>query len=285
MVITQSAALTDKTVLAVLLAESTTEVAEALTAALGVPAAYPAEPAPTGHDSRTDTPEAAVTDPAVDQAPTVDATPADDEVPASAADEPQAEPAAKATRARRSTGGAQIAAGGAPAAVQHTDGLWLTDGTCIELAEPIVHVGQVAELAYAHHIGFQLTPKFSEPGQIWITEDACSSFGIAVEAISRRDRAKSLRQLTEGIDFVTLAVNEGWSLGGAGEDPSAHRLGSWTRVYREDKRGVMIALIPGMGAGQTKCPCWPTRRHRPRSHGVCNCSPTRCASRGRSTPA
>ena len=98
MVITQSAAITDKTVLAVLLAESTTEVAEALTAALGVPTDYAAVPAPTAHDSRTETPEAAVTDPAVDQAPTVDATPADDEVAASSADEPQAEPAAKATR-------------------------------------------------------------------------------------------------------------------------------------------------------------------------------------------
>ena len=47
MVITQSAAITDKTVLAVLLAESTTEVAEALTAALGVPTDYAAVPAPT----------------------------------------------------------------------------------------------------------------------------------------------------------------------------------------------------------------------------------------------
>ena len=117
-----------------------------------------------------------------------------------------------------------------------------------------MHVGQVAELAYTHHIGYQLTPKFAEPGQIWITEEACSAFGIDVEAISRRDRAKSLRQLTEGIDFVTLAVNEGWSLGGAGEDPNAHRLGTWTRVYREDKRGVMIALIPGMGAGPDEMP-------------------------------
>ena len=117
-----------------------------------------------------------------------------------------------------------------------------------------MHVGQAAELAYTHHIGYQLTPKFAEPGQIWVTEEACSAFGIDVEAISRRDRAKSLRQLTEGIDFVTLAVNEGWSLGGAGEDPTAHRLGTWTRVYREDKRGVMIALIPGMGAGPDEMP-------------------------------
>ena len=80
------------------------------------------------------------------------------------------------------------------------------------------------------------------------------AFGIDVEAISRRDRAKSLRQLTEGIDFVTLAVAEGWSLGGGGEDPNVHRLGTWTRVYRDDKRGVMIALIPGMDTKPTEMP-------------------------------
>ena len=117
----------------------------------------------------------------------------------------------------------------------------------MDLAEPIVHVGQVAELAYTYNIGYQITAKFAEPGQIWITGEACRAFGIDVDSIAHRDRAKSLRQLTEGIDFVTLAVAEGWSLGGAGEDPKAHRLGTWTRVYRDDKRGVMVALIPGMG--------------------------------------
>ena len=136
---------------------------------------------------------------------------------------------------------------GSPAAVLHTDGLWLSDGTRVDLADPIVHVGQVAELAYTHTIGYQLTATFAEPGQIWLTDEFCRLVGIDVEAINRRDRAKSLRQLTEGIDFVTLALAEGWSLGGAGEDPNAHRLGTWTRVYRDAKRGVMVALIPGMG--------------------------------------
>ena len=160
------------------------------------------------------------------------------------------------TRSRRAAGGAKavFVPHGSPAAVLHTDGLWLADGTRVELTETIVHVGQAAELAYSHNIGYQLTPKFCEPGQIWITEQACQALGIEVKAISRRDRAKSLRQLTEGIDFVTLAVNEGWSLGGAGEDPNAHRLGTWTRVYLDDKRGVMIALIPGMGAGPDEMP-------------------------------
>ena len=160
------------------------------------------------------------------------------------------------TRARRTFGTAttKVVSGGSPAAVLHTDGLWLPDGSRVELTEPITHVGQVADLAYMHEIGYQLTAKYSEPGQIWITEQACRAFGIDVEAISRRDRAKSLRQLTEGIDFVTLAVKQGWSLGGAGEDPNAHRLGTWTRVYRDDKRGVMIALIPGMGTGPDEMP-------------------------------
>ena len=55
--------------------------------------------------------------------------------PASAADEtPAAEPAAKAPRAaahRRAAHSRRRRR--TPAAVLHTDGLWLTDGTCIEL--------------------------------------------------------------------------------------------------------------------------------------------------------
>ncbi|WP_241474167.1 hypothetical protein [Mycolicibacterium neoaurum] len=260
LVITHRAKLTDETVIAVLLAESGAEAAAALTAALGRPADHEEQtPAPLGGDS---------TSTAVEEVPTADEIPAaehapvgiqtstpsvDESTPAgSTPDEPTAGSADRP--ARRSPAPPSGAIGGAPAAVLHTDGLWLTDGTHVELPEPIVHVGQVAELAYTHHIGYQLTSKFAEPGQIWITEAACDAVGIDVEAISRRDRAKSLRQLTEGIDFVTLAVNQGWSLGGGGEDPTAQRLGTWTRVYREDKRGVMVALIPGMGSGADEMP-------------------------------
>ena len=251
MVITHRAVLTEKTVLAVLLAESTTDVAEALTTALGVPSAD-SDFAPAARDCGPSATETGDSRPADDQSSTVESAPAAEDVSEPADD--QKEVAAKNARQRHTTGGEKVVSGGSPAAVLHTDGLWLTDGTRIELAEPMMHVGQVAALAYSHDIGYQLTAKFAEPGQIWITEDACRAFGIDVEAISRRDRAKSLRQLTEGIDFVTLAVNEGWSLGGAGEDPNAHRLGAWTRVYRENKRGVMIALIPGMGAGPDEMP-------------------------------
>ena len=168
---------------------------------------------------------------------------------------PTANPPSGRSSGKRATDNSAVAqTGGVPAAVLHTDGLWLADGTHVELDAAPVHAGQVAELAYTHNIGYQLTPKYAETAQIWVTEAACRAFGIDVEAISRRDRAKSLRQLTAGLDFVTLAVADGWSMGGAGEDPNAHRLGTWTRVYREDKRGVMIALIPGMGDGPDEMP-------------------------------
>ena len=257
MVMSRCAPLTDKTVLAVILAESTTEVAAALTAALGVLADHSdsdcAPLAQSGGPAAAQTAETADTGQTDDQTSTTDAAAAVEAPPAPMDDRHEAAPP-KNARPRRTTGGAKVACGGAPAVVLHTDGLWLTDGTRVALTDPITHVGQVAELAYTHHIGYQLTAKFCEPGQIWITDDACRAFGIDVEAISRRDRAKSLRQLTEGIDFVTLAVKQGWSLGGAGEDPNTHRLGTWTRVYRDDKRGVMIALIPGMGTGPDEIP-------------------------------
>lgn len=244
LIVTHRAALTDTTVLAVLLAETTTEVAAALTGALGMTQEAPNATSYSGN---------ALSEPPEKREPAPDEDQDGPEATVMEARDDEPSVPTRATKNQNKAAQAE-AVGGVPAAVLHTDGLWLPDGTCIELDEPIVHVGQVAELAYDHHIGYQLTPKFAEPGQIWITDDACEAFGIDIEAISRRDRAKSLRQLTEGLDFVTLAVNEGWSLGGAGEDPTAHRLGTWTRVYRDDKRGVMVALIAGMSTGPEEMP-------------------------------
>ena len=248
MAITRRVALSDATVLALVLAENSAGVAAALTEALSVAEGHDEPQASTAGDAG-----AAVS---ADDTAAADGikTSAEPESPAAEPhDDEKSQPPERGTpRRRRSTPGgdtqaATAAAAGSPAAVLHTDALWLSDGTRVDLTEPITHVGQVAELAYTHNIGYQITPKFAEPGQIWITDEACRAFGIDVDSVAHRDRAKSLRQLTEGIDFVTLAVAEGWSLGGAGEDPKAHRLGTWTRVYRDDKRGVMVALIPGMG--------------------------------------
>ena len=187
LVMSRCAPLTDKTVLAVILAQSTTEVAQALTAALGVSAdpsdSDSATAAQRGGPAAAQTADTGQTD---DQTSPTDAAAAVQAPPAPIAD--QHEAPTKNARPRRTTGAAKVACGGAPAAVLHTDGLWLTDGTRVALTDPITHVGQVAELAYTHHIGYRLTPKFCEPGQIWITEQACRAFGIDVEAISRRDR-------------------------------------------------------------------------------------------------
>lgn len=151
-----------------------------------------------------------------------------------------------------------------PAAVLHTDGLWLPDGTHIEIVEPIEHVGQVAELAYTFGIGYHLRPNYAEHAQIWITEAACRAFGIDTSAIDRRKPHDSLQEITLGIDFLTKAAAEGWRFGGTkeSEDAEAWRLGTWTRVYHESdekkqdsddqqernkrRRGVQIVIIPGM---------------------------------------
>lgn len=176
---------------------------------------------------------------------------------AAGADEPDGEPnqpepapgPERPNRRGRSTK-PKTDAGGIAAAVLHTDGLWFPDGTRFDLAEPIAHVGQVALLAWEHNVGYRLNERFVESGQIWVTEDVCRDVGIDVESISRRDPNKSLRELTGDLAFVSLAVAEGWSLGGAQNEKP--QLGTWTRVFRSDSdlKGPMVVLIPGMTSKQ-----------------------------------
>lgn len=165
--------------------------------------------------------------------------------------------AAAAAGKKRGSAGSAKPPGGVPAAVLDTDGLYFPDGHRVGLPDPL-HVGHVAELAYEHKVGFWLSSTFVEAPQIWITESACVAFGVDVEAISRTNRTKSLRQLTSDIEFVVAAREQGWQLGGTGDDPQAQGLGTWTRVYRDEdraeRRGVMIALIPGMDTGAMDMP-------------------------------
>ncbi|WP_293003265.1 hypothetical protein [Mycobacterium sp.] len=247
LMVTRRAELSTELILEILQAQDGVGVATALTQALAV--RTPAQNTPQS-GAPADGSKPALT--AVEPQPEGSAQLADSAAPSTPRERPRA--GTNAVRKTRSTAGSA----GIPAAVLHTDGLWLPDGTHIQPATAVTHVGQVAELAYAHNIGYHLSATYAEQAQIWITGQACTAFGIDIEAISRRDRTKSLRQLTQGLDFVTLAVAEGWSLGGAGEDPNAQRLGTWTRIYREDtrgeKRGVMVALIPGMDTGADEMP-------------------------------
>lgn len=158
---------------------------------------------------------------------------------------------------RKAKAAAQL--GGVAAAVLDTDGLWLPDGTMVELAEPVSHVGDVVQLAWKHSLGFRLSERSSELGQIWLTERVCRAVGIDVDAISRRDRNKSLRELTSGLPFVELAAAAGYEFGGGdkpgkegGDKPRKAALGVWTRVYLRDNpelKGPFVVLIPGIDRG------------------------------------
>jgi DNA-directed RNA polymerase specialized sigma24 family protein len=238
-------------ILAVLLAESPQAMAHALTAPFGDIAPQGNSVTPAGAQSVPGTPitPERVSPPQPPSAPAGQPG-VDDDAPIS--------PAATGTpgRGRRAKTTAAVAISSAPAAVLHSDGLWLPDGTRLDITEPIVHAGQIAELALrlatTHNLGYRLTPQYAEPPQIWITDDVCMQVGIDVESIDRYKTAESVRTITEGIDFVTLAAAAGWKFGGVA-DTATPRLGIWTRLFREgDPRGALIALIPAMALKSDK---------------------------------
>lgn len=269
--ITRRAPLANETVLAVVQSDTDNEVAEALTRALDITMPnQQSPPAPTMPTPPVDEPPTIEQDTAPQDTADSEDTAAAEPIPESR-EEPAATtgaeaptpPARKKTKptsrkpagstTRQQEGETQPAAKptGFAAAVLHVDGLWLPDGTHIELAEPITHVGQVAELAYTYDIGYPLSENYCESGQIWITQDACAQFGIDIRELAETratKRGEVLHELTENIPFVTDAVAEGWRLGGGGEDKSVQRLGVWTRAYQEDsdRTGVWIVLIAGM---------------------------------------
>ncbi|OKH76715.1 hypothetical protein EB73_02145 [Mycobacterium sp. SWH-M3] len=256
LVTTARAELTQQTILALLLAESISDVADALTAALGLPTATLGGQ-PAIDEPAASTAPAASTDEQIAPTPKTEST--EDNTDSADPDQPPAEePAPKAAKRKRRTTTAP-ALGGTPAAVLDADGLWMPDGTKIELTEPVTHLGHVAELAYTHNLGYQLAPPrgdkpaYGEPGQIWITEKACRGFDIDVDALMEakpKRRDELMREITQGIPFVTEAINDGWRLGGAKDEDTATWLGTWTRVFPADKKrkGVWVAVIPGMAS-------------------------------------
>ena len=228
------AVLSDDHLIEVLDNETDDQLAATLTSLLDISAGTAETALSTAPAEQTAAPKSAVRGEG-DVPAAAEPVPADEDA---AADTPQRSPARRPAKPKSG-------AGGVVAAVLHTDGLWFPDGTRFDLPEPIVHVGQVARLAWEHHIGYRLNKRYVEPGQIWVTEDVCSAVGIDRDAISRREPNKSLRELTGDLNFVSLAVADGWSLGGQTEKP---QLGTWTRVFRTDTdlKGPMVVLIPGM---------------------------------------
>ncbi|WP_234816707.1 MULTISPECIES: hypothetical protein [Mycolicibacterium] len=261
--ITRRVELADDTVLALVLAETPSQVADILTAALDVPSAHDELAAPaartdttthggdedSSHDEQTGTKESAepaetATDTTAAATPAEATTPAPTKTGGTAARRKSAAPAAKRS---------------APAAaVLHTDGLWLPEGTCIATSNlgELTHVGHVANLAYTYNIGYPLSQDYAEAGQIWVTEAACRHFGIDVTELAEArptNRVNLLHEMTENIPFVTDAVADGWRLGGKKDDNAVARLGAWTRVFRDDsdKTAVHVVLIAGLDTALT----------------------------------
>jgi hypothetical protein len=131
----------------------------------------------------------------------------------------------------------------APAAVAHSDGIWLPDGTRRDLPEQLAHVGHLARLVDELNLGTQVTDRRTEPGQLWVTGDLLARLGVTVEEIPEDParRGDAAKQLTKGTPLVDDALQAGWNLGGSGDS-----LGAWTRVWRGAQRGVWVALIPAM---------------------------------------
>ncbi|MBU8820356.1 hypothetical protein KL864_31230 [Mycolicibacterium goodii] len=246
------AELTEQTIMAMLLAETPDQAAEALGQALGI--ALPIETGQPVVSSSNHTYTAERNqqndENALDETRS-EQQPGQQEVAAANLDSQ----VTNAPTNQRRPAKPSKALGGTPAAILDTDGLWLADGTHIELQTPIVHVGQVAELAYTHRLGYQLSETFSEPGQIWLTVEACEAFGIDVDAIDPREPSKSLRELTNELPFVEDALAQGWRLGGVAEGTKPG-LGAWTRIYRdgEEKKGVWVVLTAGLPGDEKSMP-------------------------------
>lgn len=137
-----------------------------------------------------------------------------------------------------------------PAAVLHTDGVWLPDGTRRDLPSTLTHAGHIAELVYELNLGVQVTAFLAEPGQIWVTSQMLAELGVDASGMGEDPTQfhTEMRALTVGSELATGALQDGWSFGGKDGD----RLGTWTRVYREGgKQGVWVVLVDGIDSTDT----------------------------------
>ena len=152
---------------------------------------------------------------------------------------------AATTRATKPGSAAAAGQFAAPAAVLHTDGIWMPDGSRHDRPADLRHVGQLAEIVQQLNLGTQVTRFRSNPGQLWVTAEVTEQLGVDLSGLGE-DPTKwvpELREATAGTPLVDEAIAAGWSIGGHGD-----RLNAWTRVWRTDSdaRGPWIVLIPGL---------------------------------------
>lgn len=160
----------------------------------------------------------------------------------------QAQPAATpATTTPRRNSGTTFRAS---VAVLHTDGLWLPDGTRLDLAEEITHAGQIAMLAGQIGLGTQINTgpsklRRTERGQVYVTRDFALSLGIPFDQLPNpgtfRYREK-LHDATADASFIALAREAGFQV--SGKDALDPSLEVW-----HDKNpdiGVLIGFLPAL---------------------------------------
>ncbi|MGC5172995.1 CHC2 zinc finger domain-containing protein [Microbacterium sp. DT81.1] len=189
------------------------------------------------------------TDPYLDETPASDVsdTAADEPAASAEAEAPAAPAPAAATPAARTT---PRSAFRASVAVLHTDGVWLPDGTRLDLDEQITHAGQVAMLASKLSLGTQINTgpsklRRTERGQIYVTHDFALTLGIPFDKlpapIAFRYREK-LQEATAGTAFIADARTAGFQVSGKESlDPSIE-------VWHDNnpELGVLIGFLPAL---------------------------------------
>lgn len=193
-----------------------------------------------------DTPEAPL---APEEAPVAEELPID-----SLPDEPepvQEQPQRPSQAATSAPAAKPVAAGAyrASVAVLHTDGLWLPDGEHVEVTEPIVHIGQLAQLASQLRLGTQINSganklRKSERGQIYVTLEAAVALGIPFDELPNSGAFRYLEKLhaaTEDHPFIVQAREDGFQVSG-----KSSSINPSIECWHDENRdlGVLVGFLP-----------------------------------------
>lgn len=166
-----------------------------------------------------------------------------------------------------------------PAAVLHTDGLYLPGGIHHAVSD-INTIGDVAQLALDHGLGYDYDDYHHYEGQVWITDAAAKELGVPIEAIDDvrpARRTQAFKEATKGIRFLNTTD---WSLGG---DPES--ITGWTRLWpttatdRSQRVMVVVSALvdhtlelladdPAPGELADRLQRIADALHRPFSHGA-----------------
>lgn len=136
----------------------------------------------------------------------------------------------------------------ASVAVLHTDGLWLPDGERIEISEPIVHIGQLAQLAAKLRLGTQINSgmnklRKTERGQVYVTEQAAIELGIPFNELPGSGTFRYVEKLqaaTADHPFILEAREAGFQV--SGKNAISPSIECWHDENREV--GVLVSFLP-----------------------------------------